>query len=81
MRAAAHADLGPAQILTVLDAQVQELVHIGSDPHEPMPPKFATAAYAIVEPADGGHLRIANAGHPPLLHGQVGLRDRQQVSG
>jgi serine phosphatase RsbU (regulator of sigma subunit) len=67
MRAAAHADLGPARILTVLDAQVQELVHVGSDPHEPMPPKYATAAYAIVEPADGGHLRIANAGHPPLL--------------
>jgi serine phosphatase RsbU (regulator of sigma subunit) len=67
MRAAAHANLGPGQILTVLDAQVQELVHVGTDPHEPMPPKFATAAYAIVEPADGGHLRIANAGHPPLL--------------
>ena len=67
MRAAAHANLGPGQILTVLDAQVQELVHVGTDPHEPMPPKFATAAYVIVEPADGGHLRIANAGHPPLL--------------
>jgi hypothetical protein len=67
MRAAAHADLRPAQILTVLDAQIEELVQVGSDPHEPMPPKFATAAYAIFEPTGGGTLRVANAGHPPLL--------------
>ncbi|MDQ1621006.1 MAG: hypothetical protein QOE19_3575 [Actinomycetota bacterium] len=67
MRAAAHADLGPGRILTVLDAQVEEIVQVGADAHEAMPPKFATAAYAIFEPAGGGVLRIANAGHPPLL--------------
>jgi hypothetical protein len=66
MRAAAHADLPPVDVLTVLDAQVSELVRIDdSDPHR-LPPRFATAAYAVIDPFDDT-LRVASAGHPPLL--------------
>ncbi len=66
MRAAAHADLPPVDVLTVLDAQVSELVRIDdSDPHR-LPPRFATAAYAVIDPFDDT-LRVASAGHPPML--------------
>lgn len=66
MRAAAHADLPPVDVLTVLDAQVSELVRIDdSEPHR-LPPRFATAAYAVIDPFDDT-LRVATAGHPPLL--------------
>ena len=66
MRAAAHADLPPVDVLTVLDAQVSELVRIDdSEPHR-LPPRFATAAYAVIDPFDDT-LRVASAGHPPML--------------
>ncbi len=66
MRAAAHADLPPADLLTVLDAQVNELVSVESAADSALQPRFATAAYAVIEAFDQT-LRIANAGHPPLL--------------
>ena len=66
MRAAAHADLPPADLLTVLDAQVHELVAVESADDSALRPRFATAAYAVIETFDQT-LRIANAGHPPLL--------------
>jgi serine phosphatase RsbU (regulator of sigma subunit) len=66
MRAAAHADLPPIDVLTVLDAQVSELVRIDdTDPYR-LPPRFATATYAVIDPFDDT-LRVATAGHPPLL--------------
>jgi serine phosphatase RsbU (regulator of sigma subunit) len=68
MRTAAIANLGPAEVLRVLDNHVHDLVDLPSTPApDPMPPKFATAVYAIYDPAANGQLRVANAGHPPLL--------------
>jgi serine phosphatase RsbU (regulator of sigma subunit) len=68
MRTAALADLGPADVLRVLDDHVSDLVDLPpTAATDPMPPKFATAVYAIFDPAAGGRLRVANAGHPPLL--------------
>jgi Stage II sporulation protein E (SpoIIE)/GAF domain len=68
MRTAALADLGPADVLRVLDSHVCDLVDLPpTSAAAPMPPKFATAVYAIFDPAAGGRLRVANAGHPPLL--------------
>jgi serine phosphatase RsbU (regulator of sigma subunit) len=68
MRTAALADLGPANVLRVLDSHVCDLVDLPpTSAAAPMPPKFATAVYAIFDPAAGGRLRVANAGHPPLL--------------
>ena len=66
MRAAAHADLPPVDVLTVLDAQVSELVRIDDSDPSRLPPRFATAAYAVIDPFDDT-LRVASAGHPPLL--------------
>ncbi|MDQ1614067.1 MAG: hypothetical protein QOJ60_6 [Actinomycetota bacterium] len=66
MRAAAHADLSPVDILTVLDAQVTELVRIDDSEGHRLPPRFATAAYAVIDPFDET-LRVASAGHPPML--------------
>ncbi len=66
MRAAAHADLPPADLLTVLDAQVGELVSVEHTDDHALQPRFATAAYAVLEAFDQT-LRLANAGHPPLL--------------
>ena len=66
MRAAAHADLPPVDVLTVLDAQVSELVRIDDTDPARLPPRFATAAYAVIDPFDDT-LRVASAGHPPML--------------
>ncbi|RJK96412.1 SpoIIE family protein phosphatase [Vallicoccus soli] len=67
MRAAGYADLPPSAVLSLLDHQLVELV----DPPDGPPadgdgPRFATACYAVVEPGVDV-LRVANAGHPPLL--------------
>ena len=66
MRAAAHAALGPADLLGLLDTHVTELVapQLSSDAR--IPPRFATAVYGVIEPFDET-LRIASAGHPPVL--------------
>lgn len=65
MRAAAHAPLSPAEVLGMLDAQLADLV-IPDLLNEPAPPRFATACYGILD--TGTHqLRVANAGHLPLL--------------
>jgi serine phosphatase RsbU (regulator of sigma subunit) len=66
MRTAAHARLSPVELLTVLDAHVTDLVVPVDDSGHRLPAKFATAAYAIIDTAEGV-LRVANAGHPPLL--------------
>jgi serine phosphatase RsbU (regulator of sigma subunit)/anti-sigma regulatory factor (Ser/Thr protein kinase) len=66
MRAAAHAALGPGDLLGLLDTHVAELVapQLSSDAR--IPPRFATAVYGVLEPFDES-LRIASAGHPPVL--------------
>lgn len=65
MRAAGHARLDPAEVLAVLDAQLNSMVY--PQPLETgLPPRFATACYAVYEPALN-LLRAANAGHLPLL--------------
>ncbi len=66
MHAAAHAALGPADLLGLLDTHVTELVapQLRSDAR--IPPRFATAVYGVIEPFDET-LRIASAGHPPVL--------------
>ena len=64
MRAAGRAALPPAGVLELLDAQLAEVL-VAGDPEAPTP-QFATACYAIVRPADR-LIRVANAGHMPLL--------------
>jgi GAF domain-containing protein/anti-sigma regulatory factor (Ser/Thr protein kinase) len=66
MRAAAHAALGPSDLLGLLDTHVTELVAplLASDAR--IPPRFATAVYGVLEPFDET-LRLASAGHPPVL--------------
>jgi anti-sigma regulatory factor (Ser/Thr protein kinase) len=65
MRAAGLAGLGPTEVLSVLDEQIAELV-IPLEADHGSPPRFATGAHGIFEPALC-RLRVANAGHPPLL--------------
>ena len=65
MRAAGLAHLSPTDVLSVLDAQTEELVRV-TDHDKGAPPRFATALYAVYEPAEAG-LRVANAGHLPFL--------------
>jgi hypothetical protein len=74
MRAAALADPSPVRVLTVLDEQVSDLVSpTRPDPGHRLPAKFATALYAVLEPAR--HLlRVASAGHPPMLLREPGGR-------
>ena len=64
MRAAGRAALPPAGVLELLDAQLAEVL-VAGDPEAPTP-QFATACYAIVRPEDR-LIRVANAGHMPLL--------------
>src|SRR3954471_5843354 len=64
MRAAGGAALPPAGVLELLDAQLAEVL-VAGDPEAPTP-QFATACYAIVRPEER-LIRVANAGHMPLL--------------
>lgn len=73
MRAAGHARLGPVQALELLDAQLSEALTVpetaggvGSAATGWAPVRFATACYAILDLA-AGEVRLANAGHLPLL--------------
>ena len=66
MRAAAHAALGPGDLLKLLDTHVAELVAPQLQTGARIPPRFATAVYGVLEPFDES-LRIASAGHPPVL--------------
>ena len=66
MRAAAHAALGPGDLLALLDTHVSELVAPQLQRDVRIPPRFATALYGVLEPFDET-LRIASAGHPPVL--------------
>jgi anti-sigma regulatory factor (Ser/Thr protein kinase) len=66
MRAAAHAALGPGDLLGLLDTHVAELVAPQLESGARVPPRFATAVYGVLEPFDET-LRLASAGHPPVL--------------
>lgn len=66
MRTASYANLNPVRVLTVLDRQVTDLVAPTQSTDYRLPAKFATAAYAVIDPI-GQTLRVANAGHPPLV--------------
>jgi serine phosphatase RsbU (regulator of sigma subunit) len=64
MRAAGHAALAPHAVLTLLDAQLTEILNgPGADGAGP---QFATACYGVVDPARGT-VRASSAGHLPLL--------------
>jgi len=64
MRAAALADLPPAALLRLLDAQLAEVLETTRGGG--VPPRFATAAYAVLDHRQE-LLRVACAGHPPPL--------------
>ena len=66
MRSAAHAAPGPGDLLSLLDTHVTELVAPQLQAGARIPPRFATAVYGVLEPFDET-LRIASAGHPPVL--------------
>lgn len=65
MRTAGHARLAPAEVLALLDTQLAEAA-LADWSNSNEQPRYATAVYAVVETADKS-LRVANAGHPPLL--------------
>lgn len=66
MRAASLAELDPVAALTLLDRHLASVLdapaRLGTAPL----PSFATAVYAVLDPA-AQQLRVGNAGHPPLL--------------
>lgn len=64
MRAAGLAGLPPVEALSLLDAQLVDLLEAADGGRAPV--RFATASYAVVEPAPL-RLRLANAGHLPVL--------------
>lgn len=80
MRAAAMAALSPAAILTLLDEQLADLVSsAGRTGGAEGGSRFATAVYAIID-TGSGLLRLANAGHPPLvMRGPDGQVSRVQA--
>lgn len=66
MRAAARAALSPGDVLGLLDMHAIDVLP-QPGPNDPgTPPRFATSMYAVLEPYDPV-LRVASAGHPPLL--------------
>jgi serine phosphatase RsbU (regulator of sigma subunit) len=66
MRAAAHADLSPGDLLNLLDAHTYDLLPDPRPDEVGIPPRFATAVYCVLEPYDEV-LTVASAGHPPVL--------------
>jgi serine phosphatase RsbU (regulator of sigma subunit) len=73
MRAGGHARLTPVEVLELLDAQLSEAMMIPEQSTRRFPSvssrtpvRFATACYGVVE-LDTLRLRLANAGHLPLL--------------
>ena len=66
MRAAARAALSPGDLLGLLDAHALEVLPEPGPSDPGTPPRFATSTYAVFEPYEGV-LRVASAGHPPLL--------------
>lgn len=66
MRSAALADLGPGCLLDLLDAQLAESLENAATATGGLTPRFATAAYTVLD-HHRQVLRIARAGHPPVL--------------
>jgi len=67
MRAVAHADLAPSDLLALLDLQVSDLVEPKPHGQETItPPRFATSVYGVLDPFDET-LQLASAGHLPVL--------------
>jgi hypothetical protein len=67
MRAAAMAELSPAAILTLLDAQLADLMDVPPRPGSTVvAPRFATSVYVDID-LQSGTATLANAGHPPLV--------------
>lgn len=65
MSTAARAGLGPAEVLRLVDAQLAAAVEARDDPQVDLH-RLATALYAVTDRANGA-LRVASAGHLPLL--------------
>ncbi len=66
MRAAALARLGPSAVLTLLDQHLAGLGEARSGFDSEGGVRLATAVFGVIDPARD-ELRLANAGHPPLL--------------
>ncbi len=65
MRAAALAQLPPKAVLELLDEHLAGVFDATSS-EDSGSPRFATAVYAVLDTGQAA-LRVANAGHPPLL--------------